>query len=117
MYLGKSEVTLMAKTIPIDPADRVQQRIMARDEAESTEELIGCTNALASCLENLAMRYPGSIGIGASVAGKAWGIMVLSAEADGEVCSRIAPERMRTWAQLIANLSDELLAGQKAASG
>jgi len=100
----------MAKTIPIDPRDRVQQRIMQRDENAATAELVACTNALNDCLAGLARTYPGSIGFGAIVAGKVHGVLVLSASAEGELCSRIAPERMRTWARLIAHMSTDLRA-------
>jgi hypothetical protein len=94
----------MIRVIPIDPADRAQQRITARGDAEAEEELVYCTSALTESLKTVAAAFPGCTGFGAIERGRSGGVVVLSGSADGPLCSRVAPDRMETWARLIAGL-------------
>jgi hypothetical protein len=98
----------MPEPISIDPGDRVQQRVMERDESAATEELIHCTTALDDSLASLARAFPGSTGFGAIDRGRACGIFVFTRSAQGELCLKIARDKMLEWAQLIAHLSPDL---------
>jgi hypothetical protein len=98
----------MLEVIPINSDDRLAARVLRRSAEDATQELISCTGALTECLTNLAQAYPGCIGVGCIVAGKVRGVMVLAGSADGDLCSTVALDRMRSLAKIIATMSPDL---------
>jgi hypothetical protein len=70
----------MSKVIPINSSDGLAPRIQQGDEDEA----------------------------GAIVTGKPKCVCILAASTEGDLCRRIAPDRMRFWARLIGYMPTEL---------
>lgn len=100
----------MAKVTAFSPTDRLAER----DGDTAAEELDECVLQFLACLEHLAQDYPGVIACGSIVCGRPCGVFAMTSSAEGGHYSPLAPQVLRTLAQIVGRLPAELRAAFEA---